>query len=130
MNLVGVQPALAPEVAAILDAGARIYLKHSGRPAGDELSRKTCEALEAAMAKLLELGQPAAPAEQLIELGRGWALPLLDEMVAADHALAFHDRNQKIDRELADNDPLAHLRSTRLDLQETDRARDELDQRS
>jgi len=129
-SLVGVQPALAPEVATILDAGARIYLKHAGREAEDDQTRKAREALEAAMAKLMELGKPESPAEQQIELGRGWALPLLDEMAAADRALDFHDRNRQIDRELADNDPLANLRATCIELQETDSARNELDQHS
>ena len=132
LNVVGVSPALSPEVAEVLDAGAGIYLKHANRKAEteDDTERKTRDALEAAMAKLLELGQAQSPAEQQIEFNCGWALPLLDEMAAADRALDRYDRNRRLDKELADNDPLAHLRASRLELQEADQARNELDQRN
>ncbi len=130
-NVVGFMPALAPDVAEVLDAGAGIYLKHAGREAdqSDESTVKAREALEAAMAKLLELGQAESSAEQQIELARGWALPLLEEMAATDHALDRHDRERRLDRELADNDPLTYLRASRVELQESDTARTELDQR-
>jgi len=130
-NIIGIEPALSPAVGQILDEAAGIYLKHrSGDPGSFAESRQRAfTALEEGMAKLMELGtQPTVRAQEL-ELQRGWAYPMLQEMRSLDKALDEHQRNSLANPLQAD-DPLAQLRSARMELQGIDTAIDELRQQS
>lgn len=123
-NIVGVDPAISPNVGAVLDEAAGIYLKHI--PAmKDPLcpSHNAALALEAAMARIMDLSVPVGIPSQEIELAKDWAQPLLQEMrdtdkVIADHAQSGLTRPQ--------DDPRAALREARIELQMSDAAAKEL----
>ena len=129
-NLVGIEPAMSPEVAAIIDEAAGIYIKHREEEPGafaDNRARATT-ALEEAMAKILELVEQPTLRNQEFELQKGWAQPLLQEMRDLDKALDENLRSSLANPSRVD-DPLAQLRQARLELQSIDTAIDELEQR-
>ncbi len=130
-NVMGLDPALSPAVGKVLDESAGIYLKHSPDFREDQANPfsenhlKAVRALEEAMARMLELATPQTVRAQELELSRGWAVPLLQEMRALDRALDEHARAMLHD---ASNAPLVGLREARLDLQGLGTALDELEQ--
>jgi hypothetical protein len=132
-NIVGVDPALSPSVSVILDEAASIYLKHrtdaSSGPFADNRNRAE-SALEAAMARLMDLAALPSVREQELELQRGWAWPLLLEMRDMDRTLDETLKNTLANPLSRADDPLAQLRQARLELQSIDTAIDELEQRS
>lgn len=133
-NLVGVEPALAPPVAQVLDEAAGIYLKHTATLQNDarqwatDSERRAALALEEAMAKILELAKPASVRTQELDLSAGWAMPLLSEMRQMDAALGQHLRTV-MNSQVAAEDPLARLREARQELMGVDDARRELEQK-
>ncbi|HLK14684.1 MAG TPA: hypothetical protein VKT78_07750 [Fimbriimonadaceae bacterium] len=131
-SLVGVQPAISPRVAEVLDEAAAIYLKH--RPLTVKGSRKidagpfgrARQALEDAMGRMLELAEPDTPLAQEVALDQGWALPLLQEMRTAAMTLDQFEGSLEsggLDR----NDPLSNLREARRELQGIEAALGELE---
>ncbi len=126
-NIVGVEPALDPEVGEILDEAAGIYMKHSAAiKEGYSSASKIATALEDAMARMMDLSTPVGARAQEMELARGWAPPLLQEMRDADKALDQHVQAGLPTQ--TTNDPLAALREARMELQMTDAASQELEQ--
>lgn len=95
-SLIGISPVISPEVAAVLDEGAKVYLR--ARPnspqdermadAWSEARIKALAALDEGMAQLLSLAEPESPAAQDALLDEGWAEALLGEMRATASALA------------------------------------------
>lgn len=134
-NMVGVAPALSPHVAVVLDEAAGIYLKHSNAPdARKELQSeprdRAMQALEEAMGRLLELGQPKTPEAQNLELSAGWAYPLLQEMRDMDQALDVHLQTAIAAQAINSADPRSNLREARMDLLGNQTAIEELEQDS
>ena len=133
-NIVGVEPALAPLVGIMVDEAARIYLKHCSedKPVREEMfasSRERAErAIEEGMARMLELGTQPSIIAQDLELQRGWAQPLLQEMRDLDTALDQHMKSSLGEPTSATPDPLAQLRQARHELQNLDSALGELEQ--
>lgn len=134
-NMIGVAPALSPRVAAVLDEAAGIYLKHSNAPdtrkevLGEPRTR-ALQALEEAMARLLELGQPQTAEAQDLELAAGWAQPLLQEMRDMDQALDRHLQTAIAAQAINSADPRANLRDARMELLGNQSALEELEQDS
>jgi len=125
-NLVGIQEALAPEVGMVLDEAAGIYRTYCEKAdPKDANSSRAIQALEAGMAKLLDLGTLESPAAQTLEFDRGWAMPLLREMRRTAELL---DRQRSGGLALSPDDPLATLREARAELEVREAARIELDQ--
>jgi hypothetical protein len=127
-HLIGVEPALSPAVASILDEASGIYLRHAGpcpperRGLLDAPRTRALEAMEEGLARLMELSEPAAPHAQELQLGRGWAQPLLEEMRGLDRLLIeLEDGSRTPLCEEAD-DPLARLREARAELERLDSA--------
>lgn len=130
-NLVGVEPVLSETVGEVLDEAAAIYLKHSG-PGGspratNEAYLRAHQALEFAMAKLLDLAVVSNVRSQELEFEAGWALPLLREMRQMDDALTR--LAQYASHATLPLDPLANLRDARAELTGVVSAIDELEQR-
>lgn len=100
-NLLGVAPVISPSVAAVLDEGAKVYLKArpnserdarcQGSDAWSEAKAKAQLALDEGMAQLLTLAEPDSVAAQEALLEQGWAGPLLSEMRATATALSNQD---------------------------------------
>jgi len=127
-HIIGAASPVAPSVAAMLDDAAAIYLKHAASDAKslDEPRIKAIRAIETAMARMLDLAMPVTVGAQELELGAGWAQPLLQEMKEIDKAL---DRYAIADSQgLLSGDPLAGLREARLELQGIETAVGELEQ--
>lgn len=131
-NLVGSEPAVHPRVGEVLDEAAGIYLRHVG--AGDKppsptrsVARvKAYRALEAGMARLLELAEPERAAQQEQILTAGWAEPLLAEMQALDKQLVEQTKRSAAERLIQDDPALEALREARHSLQSLETAEDEL----
>lgn len=133
-NLAGVEPALAHSVGEVLDEAAAIYLKHSTIDAAQrkllsEPQVRSINALEEAMARMLDLAMPQTVRSQELELGAGWARPLLQEMKDLDRALDQYKQGSLAPRSDGSVDPLAALREARLELQSIETAVSELEQR-
>jgi len=130
-NIVGIEPALAPEVGKALDEAAGIYMKHEPNLAkGKDLSSPQARgalALEEALAKILELAEPENVRAQELSLSAGWAQPLLNEMSVMDGSLERYAQIGAMNR-ITPNDPLANLREARLELQGIEAAASELEQ--
>lgn len=132
-NIVGVSPALMPAVGEMLEEAAGIYLRHSkdvpkNLDVASGSRERALRALEDAMARMLELGEPPTVRGQELEMGAGWAEPLLAEMRETDRMLERHVPAELIEpRETLD--PLAALREARIELQRVDTAVEELEQR-
>lgn len=129
-NLVGVAPALSPQVATVLDQACEITLKHLSTPtrrAQSEPQAVALSALEDALARMFDLAKATSVEAQDAELSRGWAQPLLDEMRQLDRSLERHRASVRTHGLEAD-DPLARLREARLELQRSEAAIEELDQ--
>lgn len=131
-NLIGMQATLSPKVAEVLDEAAQAFL--SVPPLDDhadgvwaESSRKAYRALEEAMAQMLTLAEPETPQAQEIELNRGWARPMLDEMRATAASLASPPTGSAA---LDAGTPLADLADARAQLERLRHAVAELDQDS
>lgn len=129
-NLVGVEPALSETVGEVLDEAAAIYLKYSG--AGSQKTRNEAyhrahQALEIAMAKILDLAAAPNVRSQELEFETGWALPLLREMRQMDDALTRLAKYAA--HETLPVDPLANLKDARTELTGVVAAIDELEQR-
>jgi hypothetical protein len=129
-NIVGVDPALSPSVAKVLDEAAAIYLKRATTREAQqrhygESHLKALEALEEAMARMLQLGEPATVREQDLALAAGWAQPLLQEMREVDVVLQQPLRSNDA---ITSTDPLANLRIARLEIQGIETAFDELEE--
>jgi hypothetical protein len=124
-NLVGIEPAVAPEVGAVLDEAASIYSRHRGKEERlDTTQIRAREAIEAAMERMLDLASHDSVRAQALEFDQGWAIPLLREMRKTDQLLSTHSYGALGVRP---NDPLAMLREARADLEITETARIELD---
>jgi hypothetical protein len=127
-HLIGVEPALSPSVATLLDEAAEIYLRHAGpgrteRPGVLEAPRtRALGALEEGLARLMELSEPVAAQAQDLALGRGWAQPLVEEMRTLDCLLTEleHGTRSPLCEEV--DDPLARLREARAELERLDSA--------
>jgi hypothetical protein len=131
-NMVG-QPALAPSVCEVLDEAASIYLKHSNETEAKqslqgEARIRAVQALEEAMARLLELGKPTSVQAQELELQVGWARPLLQEMRDTDKALTHHLQTALAAQAINTADPLSNLRDARMELLGNENAMIELEQ--
>jgi hypothetical protein len=132
-NMIGLQPALSPAVGLILDEASAIYLKHANVTEAKLLLQgetrfRAVQALEEAMARMLELGQPKTAQEQDLELASGWALPLLQEMRDMDMALNQHMQAALAAQAINTADPLANLRDARKELLGDESALEELRQ--
>ena len=128
-NIVGMDPAITAETGEVLDEAARIYLKHRPDPASPEFTNnqsKAKQALEEAMARIMDLATVDARAQK-VELEKGWAPALLQEMRDMDRALDAHAQSLA-GTGLDFNDPLLQLRQARLELKNVDAAMNELDQ--
>jgi hypothetical protein len=137
-SLLGLEPALSPTVGEVLDEAARLYLKVSAPRPGDEnrgglwdeARAKAVAAMEDAMSRMLQLVEHENPQAQEIELSRGWAQALLEEMKSLERALEEHDRSGARSA-LAEPglDALAGLRDARVELERLDSAAAELELR-
>jgi hypothetical protein len=138
-NLLGALPILSPKVAEVLEDAAQTYLTARPGPERDlptallpvwnEAATKAQRALDDAMTQMLALADAETPQAQEVELGRGWALPLLDEMKATARALENSARSAQIAAQMDPaTTPLATLRDARSDLERLDSAVSELDQ--
>ncbi len=138
-NLLGALPTLSPKVAEVLEDAASTYLTARPGPERDlptallpvwnEAAIKAQRALDEAMSQMLALADPETPQAQEVELGRGWALPLLEEMKATAKALEHSARSAQIASQMDPAmTPLASLRDARSDLERLDSAVSELDQ--
>lgn len=128
-NLVGVEPALSTSVGSVLDEAAQIYLKHRVDPKTDRsmlASIKPQAALEDAMAKMFDLVSGNARSQEL-EMQKGWAQALLQEMRDMDRDLDAHARSL-VGGGISADDPLLQLRQARLELKNIDSAINELEQ--
>jgi hypothetical protein len=133
-HIVGVDPAISPSVAVILEEASGIYLKHSAierknREHFSQFQEKAVQALEEAMAKMLELAVPSAIRAQELELSAGWAEPLLQEMRDMDVALDQHSQTLNTVHVAGSGNPIAGLREARLELERIEAAVVELQQR-
>jgi hypothetical protein len=120
-NMIGVNPTLSPSVAPILDEAAGIYLKHlnaadTRKQVQGESMARAVQALEEAMVRLLELGQPLTREAQDLELNAGWAMPILQEMRDTDQALDRHLQTANAAQAINSADPRANLRDARMEL--------------
>jgi len=134
-NMLGISQTLSPKVGAILDEAAGIYLKHSNaadtrKEVQGEPRARALQALEEAMGRLLELGQPQTPEAQDLELAAGWAQPLLQEMRDMDQALDRHLQSAIAAQAINTADPRANLREARMELLGNQTAIEELEQDS
>jgi len=125
-NLAGVAPALFPAVAEVLDEASAIYLKHTAdrearRAMFGDSYLKAQQALEGAMARMLDLATPPTIQQQELALNAGWAYSLLQEMRDMDVALSTP-------RPSVSTDPVANLRAARLEIQGIESAIDELEE--
>ena len=132
-NMLGVTPALSPRVAEILDEAAGIYMKHlnaadTRKEVQGEPRARALQALEEAMARLLELGQPQTIEAQELELSAGWAYPILQEMRDMDQALDRHLQTAIAAQAINSADPRANLREARMELLGNQTAIEELEQ--
>ena len=126
-NIVGVDPAISPSVGAVLDEAAGIYLRHAPTMKDSmSPSHNAALALEAAMARMMDLSVPVGVPAQDIELAKGWAQPLLQEMRETDRVITAHAQSALAPR--TQGDPLAALREARIELQITDAASNDLTQ--
>lgn len=135
-SLLGLDPALSPAVGKLLDEAAVYYFKVCGEAPGAgrrhsnlmTQSRARSEAaMEAAMAKMLELAEPDNSAAQEIRLNQGWALPLLKEMRSLSEAVQRQDQEEGIaEAEGTARDTLAALRTARGDIESIEEALQEL----
>jgi hypothetical protein len=129
-NLVGVEPALSPAVGPIVDEAARIYMKHRTEepPPIPTKSREKAEAgLEEAMGRILELTAPLGARAQEMELEKGWAVPLLQEMRETDAVLDKLAQNP-MEVGAGERDVRASLREARMELLGSEAAMEELRQ--
>lgn len=136
-NLIGVSPTVSPKVAKLLEDGAQVYLttrvpEDSSRAAEngvwESATRKARLAMEEAMAELLTLAEPETPHAQEIELARGWAQPLLNEMKETARLLEQQSKRAFLAAQLdATLSPLASLADARIQLEQLDSAASELD---
>lgn len=134
-NLLGMLPTLSPKVAAFLEEAASIYLAvrppvepARGGNVWTEASLKAHRAMDDAMAQMLALAEPETPQAQEVELARGWAQPLLEEMKATAHALVQHSRRESIAAQVdSPISPLAGLADARADLERLETAVAELE---
>ncbi|WP_144240941.1 hypothetical protein [Fimbriimonas ginsengisoli] len=125
-SLIGTSPVISPVVGQVLDEAASIYMRHAQRKSSTEVHRRAFQALEVAMARLMELAAIENAQNQELEFDSGWALPLLQEMRQMDTALAR--LTQFAPSGSAPVDPLANLRDARAEVAGIVSAIDELDQ--
>lgn len=139
-HLLGVTPVISPEVAAVLDEGAKIYMQVRpnaerdltcrGSDAWTDATHKALRAMDDAMAQLLTLTEPVSPQAQEAALAQGWAEPLLAEMRATAAAIS----NQRIASQIAGNrlhpaaSSLSELSDARAHLERLDSALQELNE--
>lgn len=129
-NLVGIDPALSDRVGSILDEAAGIYLKHSRTETVlDESHKRALEALENAMAQMLELGRLKSVPEQELEFSAGWAVPLIQAMRELDQDLDRYRMNALAAAAVDSRDPLRQLREARIELQSRHQAIEEIEER-
>jgi hypothetical protein len=138
-NLLGYSPVLSVEVGGALEEAAALYLRtrpaiepKKGPPARglfDETCLRAQKAMDDAMAQMLLLAEPESTQAQDLELSKGWAQPLLEEMRATTKALTEHYRHMRtaamLDSHLS---PLVGLRDARSELQRLENATAELEQ--
>ena len=129
-NLIGVEAPIAPSVGNVLEQGAAIYMRHVKKerffePSAAKQLTKAESAIEAGMARLLDLASPPSAALQEVELSQGWALQVLKEMQALDTAIA---RQGELPAQGSVRDTLLRLRDARGELEDFEAARVELDQ--
>jgi hypothetical protein len=136
-NLLGFGPVLSPRVAGLLEEAAAVYLRslpsqdapEANSPLWSEPYRKARAAMDEAIAQILSLAEPESVQAQEVELDRGWAQPLLQEMEATAELLERQTRDLKasalVDGELA---PLAGLRDARTEMLQLQSAAEELEQ--
>lgn len=133
-NLVGAEPVLHPKVGEILDEAAAIYLKHNQADRPNDTSpyaqarQKACRALEAAMARLMELAEPVGATLQERLLAAGWAEPVLEEMRALDRALDEVTRRESVQEMVQTDSAIGALQDARLSLQGFQSAVQELEE--
>lgn len=140
-NVLGLEPALAPKVGKTLDEAAGLYLRVCPAPGGAvfaneppgpwaEARERAVLAMEAAMARILELAEPEGARAQDIAYDAGWVEPLLDEM--REMAEAMSRQEEKFRVMSADVSPyraLAGLREARAEFADIETAVEELEQR-
>ena len=135
-NLLGLAETLSPKVAEILDEAARVYLivrpateKDAARAASgvwSEATQKALLAMDDAMAQMLRLAEPETPQAQEIELARGWAQPLLEEMKSTAIALTKPSRTAQLAAQM-ESSSLAGLADARANLERLESAVAELE---
>jgi hypothetical protein len=127
-NLIGIEPALSPRVGEVLDEAAMLYLRIRSR--ADSVARsnlgidslsKAADAMEDAMAKLLQLAEPDGIAAQDAALSGSWGEQIVSEMRRLDKALESSERNAQASR-MIESDALARLRETREEIENTESA--------
>ena len=138
-NLLGFDPVLSMKVAAVLEEAAAIYLRTRPAPdravkpskssLWDDATIKAQRAMDEAMAQMLSLAEPETVQAQEVELARGWAHPLLEEMEAMGRALDIHLQKAQT-AEFAETQlaPIAGLREARSELERLESAVSELEQ--
>lgn len=130
-NIVGVEPAFSPAVGSMLDEAARIYLKHRTEDSAVPFANnraKASIALEEGMARLMELGLLPNCRAQDLEVEKGWAFALLQEMREMDVALDQHLRTALATDSTGVADPRANLRDARMELMRNESAIAEFEQ--
>ncbi|HWD40456.1 MAG TPA: hypothetical protein VG944_16525 [Fimbriimonas sp.] len=125
-SIVGLDPALHPQVGQILDEAAGIYLKHASKADPKIAPSKALIALEESMGQILELGKPQGARAQEAELAGGWASSLLQEMRELDQVLDRQALTQSGRAELQ----IMKLREARMEIQGIESAMAELEQQS
>jgi len=127
-NLIGIEPTLSPKVGQLLDEAAKLYLRAKVRAdssantnLASESVSKAADAMEDAMAKLLQLAEPDGVAAQDAALSGSWAEQILSEMQRLDKAVESSDRNAQASR-MIETDALARLRETREEIENTESA--------
>jgi hypothetical protein len=135
-HLIGMSPSLSPKVAGLLDEAAEVYLATRQEPERSRWSRGSGvwaeatsnaeRAMDEAMAQMLRLAEPETPQAQEMELSRGWAQPLLQEMKATAAALAQTSR-AGAGASGSLNSPLADLADARIHLERLGSAAAELE---
>jgi hypothetical protein len=140
-NLLGVLPTLSPKVAEVLEEAASIYLRCRPHPERDRMPRasdvwdealpRAQRAMDSAMVQMLALAEPETPQAQEVELERGWAGSLLNEMRATARALESHAQRARQGAHFdSPASSLAGLMDARADLERLDDALAELDQQA
>jgi hypothetical protein len=126
-HLFGGRPTLSENVGNLLNEAAGLYLRHPDpNVAFSPAQNRAIEALETAMAQLLDLAVFPTVEAQDREFDRGWAQPVLREMRELDQVLSrtfAHEPSKALE-----TGPLARLHEAKMELLGLEAAAEELHQ--